>query len=577
MKYCLFFLVIFYGTSFTKISYAYKSIEFLIPGLFPPQQEPIYFYRPVPSKILLLDKLDLSFFKSPLIATYRYKLEVPDANKSNIERKLFYWSVWSEDDLTEIVVPRLDVEGSYKLMIEYQTRSGTVTKRYEKQFLVYQDSQAGSEVTAVNKAQPATERATTETSSVAGSDNNAFKKTNNAAAQAAALTAGETVDQVKLANDSILKEKAAINEKVGDLSNVKIAVNNIPEIVADTEFIPTEPYESIEVAEKSPELDFDNLLTRAIESKDSALFSRSIKNGANASLTGENGGNIFHLLDDTIASEELIGILKNSGISIDKTDNYGNSPLHLAILSGKSRYAGSLINQGANLNIKNKMDLSPLHLAVFLNDEEVTDDLLKRGADINLKGNSGYTPLIIASEMNHINMAIKLLDFKASTRNKTAQGLSGKSVARIQRNTDMAKLIGKKGSYTVNLTNLNSSRVQTRLDSEDDSYPEIDFNLPYDRQLAKERHFNQVLQIITIPVIALGSAGTIYFRSRADHYYTLSKTAETEELAKQYYDKTTRNDNYTYIAVGLSLTSLYGLVHSTLKKKSVSRKMYKSF
>lgn len=570
--------MIFYGTGFTKISYAYKDIEFLIPGPILTQQEPIYFYHPVPSKIMLLDKLDLSFFKSPLIATYRYKLEVPDANKAKIDRKLLYWSGWSEDDLTEIIVPRLEVEGSYKLMIEYQTRSGTVTKKYEKLFLVYQNNPVVSDVTAVNKTQAPTEKATAETSRASGSEiNNAVKKTNNASVQATATTAEETADQVKPATDSILKEKAATIEKVGDLSGVKIAVNTIPEIVADTGFISPEPDEPIEFAGNSSELDFNNLLTRAIEIKDSALFTRSVKNGSRVSITGKNGGNIFHLLDDTIASEKVIGILKNSGISLDETDNFGNSPLHLAILSGKSRYAGSLINQGANLNIKNNMDLSALHLAVYLNDEAVTDYLLKKGADINLKGNSGYTPLHIASEMNHVNIAIKLMDFNVSIRDKTAQALTGKSIARIQRNADMAKLISKKGNHTVNPATLNSTRVLTRLDSEHDSYPVIDFNLQYDRKLAKERHFNQVLQIISIPVLALGSAGTIYFRSRADHYYSLSKTAETEELAKHYYDETTRNDNYSYIAGGLSLTSLYALVHSTIKKNSVSRKMFKTF
>ncbi len=180
------------------------------------------------------------------------------------------------------------------------------------------------------------------------------------------------------------------------------------------------------------------------------MFRKSVQNGAGSEITGADGGNVFHLIDDKLADEEIVSILAKNGISIDEKDNYGNSPLHNAILSGNNDYARILINQRANLNIKNILGLSPLHVATFLNNEEVVNQMLIKGAEIDLKGNSGYTPLHIASEMNHIGLAKDLLYMGANLRIKTDQKLTPKSIARIQGNNEIVKLIGKKGSYTVN-------------------------------------------------------------------------------------------------------------------------------
>ena len=59
----------------------------------------------------------------------------------------------------------------------------------------------------------------------------------------------------------------------------------------------------------------NKLLAEAIEKKDEALFKESVLNGAGSSIKGPNGGNIYHMMNDNLANEELISLLKTNGIS----------------------------------------------------------------------------------------------------------------------------------------------------------------------------------------------------------------------------------------------------------------------
>jgi hypothetical protein len=194
-----------------------------------------------------------------------------------------------------------------------------------------------------------------------------------------------------------------------------------------------------------------------------------------------------------------------------------------------------------------------------------------------MKGNTGYTPLHIASEMNYVEIAKNLLENGAKKGIKTDQKLSPKAIAKIQNNHDMVKLIRGKSSYSINMSKSMAANTVTHLNSYKNQDLRIDFNLQYDKKLVEKRQFNKVIQIISVPAFALSGAGITYMKSKADHYYSLSKIAETEDMAKVFYDKSTKYYAYTYISVGISLVSAYGFIHSTLRKKGISNKMYKTF
>ena len=580
------------GTSFNKVSSDEKLNEPLIPGFFFSQQAPFFFLKPVPATIKLRGKIDLSFFRNRLIVSqYRYRLAIPGGGETVIDRKLINWSSWISFDFNEIIIPMLDQEGGYKLVIEYRTPKISEISKFEKLFYVYRVNPNTNAEIAKSKTVPVTDKIVTKAAPVADKTaTEATPLTEKTATKAAPVTdktapkttpvtdktSIKTTTKTIPATYNMTNEKKTVNDKQKDLPDIKIKEEVTPKNPSPYGNITSNQTNKPIAVEKSIKTDYDKLLAEAIEKKDATLFNESIRNGAGTNIKRENGGNIFHIMNDSIASEELISMLKNKGISINETNNYGNSPLHFAILSGESGYARSLINQGADLNMKNQMDLSPLHLAVFFNNEEVVNALLDKGTEINLKGNTGYTALHIASELNHLEIAKDLLNMGASNRIKTDQKLTPGTIARIQNNHEMDKLIGKKGSYTISQPKSTQTNSIILSNSFKQS-PKFNFNLPYDKELAKKRQFNKVVQRISIPLMVISAAGATYLKIEANNYYSLYRSSPTEDVAKFNYDKTRQYDTYAYISGGFSLVSVYGFIHSTIRKKNVSYKMCRTY
>jgi ankyrin repeat protein len=564
--------MLFYGTSNCEIYPVNKTEEAYVPIAFISQQAPFYFLNSIPSAVKLAGKINLSFFRNQsIVYQYRYRLELPNGVISDLDRRFITWSQWTKDNLTEFMVPRLDQEGGYKLIIEYMTPDLGETRKFEKPFYVYRENpKIKDKIAEINtepvrdktpaKPSPTTEKKAPETKLV----------TKPVTTQIESEKASNTIPATDKSNKQ--NEPANGNQAAVKNSNEKIASVSVPLAVDKS----TDRAEKKVVIEKNVLADYDKLLAEAIENKDPALFRNSIQNGASCDIKSTDGGNIFHIIDGSLANEEMISMLKSKGISINEPDSYGNSPLHVAILEGKKEYATSLINQGADLNLRNNLDLAPLHIAAYINDDEALNKLLNKGAEFNLKGNSGYTPLHIASEMNHFKIAKDLLLAGAKENLKTDQKLTPKALAKIQKNPEMQKLIGKKGHYGDDSQGSFSAKNINPLHAVNQN-PKYDFNLPYDNKLVRKRQFNKVVQIITVPVFIAGTYVTTRLNHEANSYYGLYKRAESEAKARVYYDKTKRYDSYTYISGGISLVNLYGFIHSTSKKKSISNKLHKTF
>jgi len=579
VRYCLFFLMIFYGTGFSRVTSAHLSKEPYNPLPLFSQEAPFYFINSIPAGIKLLGKVDLSFFRNKAVVfQYRCRLEIPLGASTVIDGRMFTWSSWTKNNLTEVVVPILDLEGGYKLIIEYMTSESGEIRKFEKPFYVYRGSPNINTEIAGTKTISSPERSAAKTTPAINrtpaKSAPVTDKTTTGNTPVTSKTVIKPVSNTKPADEKIIIKKVPVKDKQIDLKVTNS--DNMEATLPMAENIAAENSGEPAIIEKGKAEDFNGLLTEAIEKKDSALLREAVQNGAGKEIKSSNGGNIFHIMDNTLANKELISILKDRGISINETDNYGNTPLHTAIIGGEREYARTLISQGADLNLRNNLELSPLHLAVYFNDQEAVKDLLGYGAEVNLKGNTGYTALHIASQMNYTETAKILLLNEAKTGIKTSQGLTPKEISKIQHHNEMVELISIRDpdSFKKIKPALIEGVVQIKPEKPD---LKISFNLPYDKGLAKKRQFNKVVQIISVPVFVLSSAGAVYLKSEADHYYRLSKTAETEEMAKLYYDKTTRYDKNTYIAGGVSLVALYGFIHSTLRKKSVSNKMYKPF
>ena len=85
-------------------------------------------------------------------------------------------------------------------------------------------------------------------------------------------------------------------------------------------------------------------------------------------------------------------------IDIKTRDVAGNTPLHLAVIAGKSfSKIESLLKTGADVNAQNLEGNTALHLAFFATATFTADSLLKDpNINVNLKNSEGNTPLHLA-------------------------------------------------------------------------------------------------------------------------------------------------------------------------------------
>lgn len=100
-----------------------------------------------------------------------------------------------------------------------------------------------------------------------------------------------------------------------------------------------------------------------------------------------------------IHTATLMGDLKaihqhiKAGSDLNGKDEYGSSPLIIAVTFGKIEVTKALIEAGADVNCTNSDGSTPLHTAAFLCRTEIVEMLLGNGADKNVKNNFGSSAL----------------------------------------------------------------------------------------------------------------------------------------------------------------------------------------
>lgn len=82
-----------------------------------------------------------------------------------------------------------------------------------------------------------------------------------------------------------------------------------------------------------------------------------------------------------------------SAEDLNRPDDTGNTPLHLAAIKGLPQKITALLDRGALIAPKNLSGATPLHLAAQENYLAAVKILIKRGAPINAKDHENRTPL----------------------------------------------------------------------------------------------------------------------------------------------------------------------------------------
>ena len=117
--------------------------------------------------------------------------------------------------------------------------------------------------------------------------------------------------------------------------------------------------------------------------------------------------NLMKIKEKSIIDEEADELLKkvneydiSKGANVNIKDDFGQTPLHLAIKAKNFEVADILIMFGADMNIKNDKGATILHDCLYDGDEKmlkyIFKSMLKQGSSIiyNPKDNQNYTPLL---------------------------------------------------------------------------------------------------------------------------------------------------------------------------------------
>jgi hypothetical protein len=92
---------------------------------------------------------------------------------------------------------------------------------------------------------------------------------------------------------------------------------------------------------------------------------------------------------------DVKGALKD-GANIDATNNYGRTPLMLALCFNEPKIAEFLIEKKANINATCDYGWTPLMFALHDSTAEIAELLIEKGALINVTNILGWTPLMFA-------------------------------------------------------------------------------------------------------------------------------------------------------------------------------------
>ena len=137
-------------------------------------------------------------------------------------------------------------------------------------------------------------------------------------------------------------------------------------------------------------------------------------------------------LTNALSTTDLELLLNlSTSASINAAGYSGNTPLHVAALSGYAAGVRVLLNYKANANLANHNGHTPLHLAATKGFAETASMLLKYAPsiEVNALDNKGRTALLLASEAGYLAVVKLLLEVNADKTLKDARGNDANAAA----------------------------------------------------------------------------------------------------------------------------------------------------
>lgn len=160
---------------------------------------------------------------------------------------------------------------------------------------------------------------------------------------------------------------------------------------------------------------------------------------------------------------ECLSYLVTRGVSINSSNNNGETPIFSAAFFGNLNYLKLLLSHGADINYENVQGETPLAVALQNHETnaECIEFLINNGADVNHVDEQGRIPLFYAAESCNRDI-IKLLIDKGSNMNHSDNfGYTPISFAVLENNVEALSQLISRGADIHHIINEHEYRKST--------------------------------------------------------------------------------------------------------------------
>jgi len=168
------------------------------------------------------------------------------------------------------------------------------------------------------------------------------------------------------------------------------------------------------------------LLHYYLVEEDIEMVKKIVNNGVyinqNMNIQGIHQGGVLHqtlYIKDKEKRLELLKFFLDNDAYINKTNDYGETALMIAIRQGQTDEFEHLLNNGADPHIQNIHGENIISTAMIVKENQLIKDLVEKGVDYNLFSTSTHrSPFMIAIESKNIPMVDYLLENNVLLHNK---------------------------------------------------------------------------------------------------------------------------------------------------------------
>lgn len=142
----------------------------------------------------------------------------------------------------------------------------------------------------------------------------------------------------------------------------------------------------------------------------------------------------------------LFRLLRMTGVNQQSTDEHSFTPLFWAVHGGANNFAKYALDNGASLTDENEFGQTPLIVAVLVGRLSMVQLLVEHGADVNRPDSKeGQPPLVLACRDGKIDIAEFLLQKKADPLQKNNKGMTALMVAQENGHQAIVELLKRSG------------------------------------------------------------------------------------------------------------------------------------